>query len=364
MLLGKSSWQNSAVRRVAFVLFLSAGAAYQCRADIGGLPGAFLRFPVGARALAMGGAQTASPGDLCTWWDPAMLSTKRNTQVALGGGLMSLGRAEGYSSIEFKISPRVGMGFMPLYRGDPSLDNLYNENEELLSSGSYSTLTVKVALSYLATRKLSLGLAIGYYYEQLPTSYNNNNTLNYSSATAVGGFDFALRYLPLANWSCAVVVRNIDLLKILSGNKPGIDLNWEVGSSDNINASIIERIVPTVTAASSVDMKLDGRPFIWACDIDAYAIDGDFNKLDHMEIRLNNGFEWKRWDVFAIRAGLGDVLLNRTVFSSSNGLDPRVTLGFGVDLSRVHKGLVLNYAIATDRVWAGVDQKTDLTFRF
>ena len=141
MLLGKSSWQNSAVRRVAFVLFLSAGAAYQCRADIGGLPGAFLRFPVGARALAMGGAQTASPGDLCTWWDPAMLSTKRNTQIALGGGLMSLGRAEGYSSIEFKISPRVGMGFMPLYRGDPSLDNLYNENEEPLSSGSYSTPT-------------------------------------------------------------------------------------------------------------------------------------------------------------------------------------------------------------------------------
>jgi hypothetical protein len=293
-----------------------------------------------------------------------MLSVKRNTQLALGGGLMSLGRTEGYSSLEFKISPRVGMGLMPLYRGDPALDNLYNENEEKLSSGSYSALTVKAALSYLATRKLSVGVAFGYYYERLPTSYNDNTTLNYSSATAVGGFDFAVRYLPLANWSCAVVVRNIDLLKILSGDKPSIDLSWEVGPSDAIDTSIIERIVPTVTAASSVELKLDGRPFIWACDVEGYAVDGNFTKLDHMEIRLNNGFEWKRWDVFAIRAGLGDVLLNRNVFSDSYGFDPRVTLGFGVDLSRFRKGLVFNYAIATDRVWAGLDQKTDLTLKF
>lgn len=361
--MGKSLLQNNKAR-LALGLVMCAGAVFLCRSDIGGLPGANLRFPVGARALAMGGAQGASPDELCTWWDPAMLSTRRNTQVTLGGGLMSLGRTQGYSSLEFKISPRVGMGFMPLYCGDPSIDNLYDENEEKLSSGSFATLTVKAALSYLVTRKLSVGVTIGYYYEQLPTSYNNNNTLNYSSATAVGGFDFALRYVPLKNWSCAVVVRNIDLLKILSGDKPGIDMRWEVGSSDNINAEIVENIVPTITMSSQVDMKLDGRPFLWVCDVDGYAIDGEFKKLDHMEIRMNNGFEWKRWDLFAIRAGLGDVLLNRNVFSNSDGLDPRVTLGFGVDLSKVHKGLVLNYAITTDRVWAGIDEQTDLTLRF
>jgi len=36
---------------------------------------------------------------------PGHAFDKRNTQIALGGGLMSLGRAEGYSSIEFKIPP-------------------------------------------------------------------------------------------------------------------------------------------------------------------------------------------------------------------------------------------------------------------
>lgn len=362
--MGRSLWQNSAGKRLALCCVACAGAFFPCRPDIGGLPGAYLRYPVGARALAMGGAQTASPDELSAWWDPAMLSVKRNTQVTLGGGLMSLGRTEGYSSLEFKITPRVGMGLMPLYRGDPALDNLYNENEEKLSSGSYSALTVKAALGYLATRKLSVGVALGYYYQRLPTSYNDNNTLNYSSATAVGGFDFALRYAPLDNWSCAAAVRNIDLLKILSGDRPSIDLTWEVGSTGNINASVTERIVPTITVGSSLGLKLDGRPFIWACDVDAYAVDGEFTKLDHMEIRLNNGFEWKRWDVFALRAGLGDVLLNRNVFSNSYGLDPRVTLGFGADLSRFKKGLVFNYALATDRVWAGVDQKTDLTLKF
>lgn len=345
-------------------LLMWAGAVFPCRSDIGGLPGAYLRFPVGARALAMGGAQAASPEALCTWWDPAMLSTKRNTQATLGGGLMSLGRTQGYSSLEFKISPRVGMGFMPLYCGDPSIDNLYDENERLLSGGSFATLTVKAALSYLVSRKLSVGVALGYYYERLPTSYNHDATLNYSSAAAVGGFDFALRYVPLENWSCAIVARNFDLLKVLSGNKPSVDLNWEVGSSDNINTSIVESIAPAVLVASQINMKLEGRPFLWLCDVDGYVVDGDFKKLDHMEIRLNNGFEWKRWDAFALRAGLGDLLLNRSVFSNADGLNPRVTLGFGVDLSKVRKGLVLDYAVTTDRVWAGIDQQTDLTLRF
>ncbi|MGB7567195.1 MAG: hypothetical protein WBM07_05010 [Chitinivibrionales bacterium] len=361
----KSSSLNKSGKRLPALLMLLY-SAFLCAAycQVGGLAGSYLRFPLGARALAMGGAQTASPDELCAWWDPAMLSTKTATDVSVGGGLMSMGRTGGYSSLEFKITPRVGMGIMPVYLGDPSLNDLYNENEEQLSSGSYTTLTIKAALSYLVTRKLSVGLALDYYYQRLPTSYNDDASLNYSEASAVGGFDFAMRYKIRENWSCAVTMQNIDILKVLSGKSPGVELDWEVGSAGDINASVPDVIAPVIIFGNQLNLKLDGRPFIWACDVSGYAVDGYFNKLDHMEIRLNNGFEWKRWDVFAIRAGFGDVLLNQTVFSNSAGFDPRVTLGFGVNLWKIRQGLMFNYAIATDRLWEGLDQQIDLSYRF
>jgi hypothetical protein len=201
----------------------------------------------------------------------------------------------------------------------------------------------------------------------LPTS-NIKSALQYSSATSMGGFDFALRYTPLKNWACAAIIQNIDILKVLSGKSATIDMNWEIGSTQDLNASVIDKIVPAAILGSRLDLALAGRPFAWTCDVHAYVVDGDFTKLDRMEIRLNNGFEWKRWETFSLRAGLGDMLLNRNIFS--NGSDfadefsPRVSIGFGADLSKVHKGLKVNYGIATDRIGAGVDQQVDFSYSF
>jgi hypothetical protein len=91
-------------------------------------------------------------------------------------------------------------------------------------------------------------------------------------------------------------------------------------------------------------------------------------KLDTVEVRLNTGCEWKEWDSFTLRAGIGDMQLSGKVFTNSKSFadefSPRFTLGFGADLSKIHKGLIVNYALATDRVWAGVDQKADFSFTF
>lgn len=346
---------------------LCLGSALNGWTQIGGLPGAYLRAPAGAAAFAMGGAQSASPEQLCTWWNPAMLAYARNTQLDIGGSLRSLGRTEGYLSLQYKITPRVGMGLFTLYRGDPSIDKLYDENEEPMESGSFTSFTGKIGLSCLVTRKTSVGVNIAFYYERLPTS-NIHSSLQYSSATAIGGFDFALRSAPLKNWSCAVILQNIDILKVLSGKSATVDMNWEIGSAENLNASVTDRITPIAVLGSRLDMRLADRPFAWTCDVHAYAVDGDFAKLDRMEIRLNNGFQWKRWDAFFIRAGLGDMLLNRNIFSNTSDFadefSPRVSLGFGADLSKVQKGLRINYGIATDRLGAGVDQQIDFSYYF
>ena len=341
-------------------------AAIPAWSYIGGLPGAYLRSPAGAVMFAMGGAGSASAEQLCAGINPAMLARVKKTQVDLGGGLLSLGRTEGCLSLENKIAPRVGMGLFASYRGDQSLDNLYNENEDPLPSGSSTSLACKVGLSYLVTRKLSVGIALGYYYQRLPTSYSDT-ALMYSTASAIGGFDFAVRSQITQEWACAVIVQNIDLLKVLSGQSASVELNWEVGG-ENFNFAVTDKIPPVAVFASQLTGKLYGRPLVWACDLCAYAVDGEFTKLERMEVRLNNGVEWRRWDAFFLRAGIGDFLLNQDILSDSKAFwstaSPRISLGFGADLSKVRKGLWVNYGAATDRVWAGVDQRVDLSFRF
>ena len=362
----KSLSQNSCFRIVALGLCLGWGAAIPVWSYIGGLPGAYLRSPAGAGVFAMGGAGSASADRLCTGLNPAMLSRLKATQLDLGGGLRSLGRTEGFSSMEYKVTPRVGMGLFAMYRGDPFLDNLYNENEDPLDGGSYTALACKVGLSYLFSRKLSAGLAMGYYYQRLPAS-NSGAGLHYATASAIGAFDFAVRSLVTRNWACSIIFQNIDILKVLSGQPASIEMNWEVGG-EYFNYAIAEKIAPVAVFASYYTGKLDNRPFAWACDLYAYAVDGDFTKLERMEARLNNGFEWKRWDSFFLRAGIGDVLLNGNALSNSKGFwetfSPRFSLGFGTDLSKLQKGLWVNYGIASDRVWAAVDQRVDFSYSF
>jgi hypothetical protein len=352
--------RNSRILPFVFCLALVSGGAFDGWSYIGGLPGAYLRSPAGAAPFAMGGAGSASADHFCTWLNPAMLARLTSTQLTIGGGLLSLGRTEGFSSLEFKITPRVGMGLMALYRGDPSLDNLYNENEDKLESGSFTTITSKIGLSYLFSKKLSAGLALTYYYERLPTSYNETS-LNYSTASAIGGFDLAMRYSIRENWVCAFILQNIDVLKILSGQSASVELSWELtGETD--------KIPPSAVFASELKGKLCGFPLLWACDVFAYPVDGDFKKLSRMEIRLNNGIEWRRWSGFCLRAGIGDFFLNQDIVSNSSDFwensSPRITIGFGADLQKINKRLKVNYGLATDRVWAGLDQRVDFSYSF
>ena len=55
-----------------------------------------------------------------------------------------------------------------LYRGDPNLGNLYDANENLYPTSSYTTLTFMGSVSYIVTRKLSLGATFNVFYQGMP----------------------------------------------------------------------------------------------------------------------------------------------------------------------------------------------------
>ena len=345
------------------------------RAQTGGEAGAYLRAPADAQAAAMGGGQSAAPSYFASWWNPAQLSLMDKRTISAGTGLYSQGRTEGFASLEFKIPPRVGLGLGALYRGDPFLNDLYNASEEKLDNGAYTTLTVKAALSYLIARRLSAGLSIGFYYQQLPTSYAGTRLI-YSDATAVGGFSLAAQYRVTDSLTLALAVRDFSPLQILAGAPAGIAMNWQVsssteqdyGSDEGSPTSLTDMVLPEFVIASSFHGLLAGYPLVWACDVNGYIVDGTFTRLYKMEAVLFTGVEWQRWNTFRLRAGVGDITINRDITSDWQyywqNFAFKITAGFGVDLVAIRKGLTLNYALSTDKVWSGIDQKLDIVYGF
>jgi hypothetical protein len=354
-----------------------AFAASRVPAQTGGEAGAYLRAPTGAAMSAMGGGQSASPPYLATWWNPAQLANIDKSIFTVGTGLYSLGRTEAFTALEFRLPPRVGIGILALYRGDPFIDNLYSMDEVKLPNAAFTTLTVKAALSYLATRRLSAGLSLGVFYQRIPTSYNENEigtetSLNYSDATAVSGFSLGIQYRVTDSLTLAVLVRDIDPLQLLSGKPAGISLQWQLSQTDgNYPATAIDMILPAFVVAGMFRHHLLDRPLLWSMDVDGYLVDGTFTKLDRMEARIHTGLEWRRWQTFRIRAGLDDITLNRDMASAPHdGYDYwrdfslRITAGFGWDIVKLGRGLTLNYGVATDKVWAGLDQMLDVVYKF
>jgi hypothetical protein len=359
--LEKSLWQKDArINRFA-VLLAAAGLLAACletgAQGVAGTSGAYLRPPMGAAAMAMGGACTAAPDYYAPWWNPAVLASRRDRRLAAGTGMRWLGTSvDGYGSFEFRVPPRVGMGLLALYRGSPSLGTLYDMDERPLPSASYTTLTIKTAVSYYCSRRISLGACVNVLYQSLPVpSYEHGGGIHYASATGIGGFDFAAVYRPADAWALGAVMKNL-----------GAGMEWQMG---DLAPLVVDRPLPSLTIGSRYAAVLAGKPLIWTLDCVGYVFGEVWEQSGNAEAVLSTGAEWRRWDNFYVRAGIGDVPINGSMFRGeehySRQLGMRLTAGFSYDISRrVRKGLWVNYAAATDKVWAGLDQHLDVTMSF
>lgn len=323
---------------------------------IGGETGAYLRYPVGAIALGMGGTASAQPQSLSPWWNCAFTGKNEKRKTTAGFGIRSLGQTDGFASFEFKVPPRVGMGLMILYRGDPFLDNLYDDNENRLEHASFTSISTKIAISYIVSRKISAGFSIGILYEQLPSDFVDGKVL-YTSSTGIGSFDFAVSYKVMEELYISLVAKDI-----------GAKLNWSFESAYTYNTPHEDQFLPSFILASSYTTRIKERKFIWNSEIKGYIFDGTFKKLDRPQGYFFTGCEWQYWNSFFIRAGIGEILINGDIVSDRSFyfklFSPRITAGFSADMSRVYKGLKLEYGVSTDKIWAGIDQQLELTISF
>lgn len=325
---------------------------------LGGYGGAHLRAPVGATAFALGGAQTAAPSYLYSWWNPAALAYLKQKKLSLGGGYRTLGRTESYLSFEFPIPSRAAMSMSMLYRGDPRLHELVDEQEYPLENGAYTTLSFKTGFSYLVKRNFSVGFNFSVYYQRLPTGFERDGDLIYSSVTAIGGFDLGIIYIPRKNLRYGLIIKNIMA-----------NFNWEF-KQEEFNPMFQDSIPATITLGQELKFTLMDKPFIWTYDIIGYFFNSNFKPIDHIHAVINNGFEWQKWDLFHIRAGIRDITLNRNLLKHKSTYKKHfslaISLGFQVDLTKVlkEKNIVLNYGVANDKVGNGLDQQLDFIWGF
>jgi hypothetical protein len=157
---------------------------------LGGYSGATLRAPVGARALSLSNAISASVNYASIFLNAATPATRKDALLAFGGGAYSAGRADAFACGEFRLPPRMGVAAGILYRGTPRMDNLYNSDETPITTRlSASDMYSKIALSYIVLRNFSVGAAIGMRYQSLPNAPDNIEAAPW--LLSIGSFDLA-----------------------------------------------------------------------------------------------------------------------------------------------------------------------------
>lgn len=338
----------------ALLLFTQSASAL----GLGRYGGSYLRSPVGATAFSKGGAQTASAEYLCSWWNPALLAMLKQKKLTLGLGYRPMGRTDGYLAFEFPVPPRVGVGLSVLYRGIPLIKGLVDDQEYPLDDCAYETFSLKVGFSYLIKRNLTAGFNISVLYQSLPTSFEDDGNIIYSSVAEIGGIDLGVRYIHNKKLSYGLVLQNMLA-----------EFKWEF-TDENFSPIYQDTLPASITLGQELRTTFLDKSFIWTCDIIGYLFNSKFRSLERNHIVINNGFEWQRWEMFYIRAGIRDITLNSDIVRNSSRYKDHFTLavtgGFLLDLTKALKGkdIKLNYGISTDKVWAGLDQQFDFVFSF
>jgi len=314
----------------------------------------------------MGGAALAEPEQMISWYNPARLPLLRDRRASLGAGVRSLGRTEGWASYDFRVPPRMGMGVSFVYRGDPFINDLYDGYyddkgnlgfENNLGGASMTAVSLNIGAGYIVSRKIAVGGSVAVNHQSLPAAFFHSSIEN-SSITSIGGLDIMASYRASPALTLAGGVKNL-----MRRN------SWHFNSYNNDFSPIVDETVPPVfVLASSRKTSLFERELVWNVDAQSYFFDGEGKYLGHPEMVIATGARWKFSEELYLRAGIGELDIsggiNRSTREYWETFSPRIALGFSYNVKKFKQGAFFNYAVTTDRVWAGVDQQFDLTVSF
>jgi hypothetical protein len=295
---------------------------------------------------------------MLSWYNPAQLPFLRERRASFGGGYRSLGRTESWASYDFRVPPRVGMGVSFIYRGDPFINGLYDGyysggevvEERDLQPAAWTAFSAKIGAGYLASRRLSFGGSVSVNYQSLPSTPTPEGAIENMTAMSIGTVDIAAAYKASPNLTLSASIKNL-----LSRN------TWNYSSYGEYSQPIDEAAPPIFVLSLSRKTTLLERDLTWGADAAIFLIDGEGNYLGGPEAVIAAGAAWKFTETVALRAGIADMELSS---ETAESFSPRITFGFSYGLPKLCRGAAFNYAITTDRIWAGVDQQADITVSF
>lgn len=199
---------------LTLILFISNIFAQPKFVEMNTKPGAFSRMGFGARGIGMGNAMSSvTTGNLVSYYNPALAPFQRNNSIQTSYSFLSLDRSlnfisftrkfDFYSSLDTAANrqPRgtAGISSGLINSGVSAIDGRDNngiKTEELSTSENQFFLSVSNRFS----RKLSIGIAVKFYYYKL-----------YEEVTSNGfGLDIGALYKLNDNWNISLMLSDLN----------------------------------------------------------------------------------------------------------------------------------------------------------
>jgi hypothetical protein len=207
--------RNKIVFLAVTILFFSGLLIAQPKfTEINSKVGAFSRMGFGARGIGMGNAMSSvTTGNLVSYYNPAISSFQEGNLLQTGYSFLSLDRSLNFlsftrkfdfysakdSSEDRKPKSTAGISFGIINSGVSGIDGRDNNG---LQTGELSTSENQVFLgvSNRFSKKLSLGIAVKFYYYKL-----------YEEITSDGlGLDIGALYKVNDNWNISLMISDLN----------------------------------------------------------------------------------------------------------------------------------------------------------
>lgn len=200
----------------AFSIFLLSGflIAQPMFTEINSKVGAFSRMGFGARGIGMGNAMSSvTTGNLVSYYNPAVTPFQENNSMQLGYSVLSLDRSLNFlsftrkfdfysskdTSVDKKPTSTAGISFGIINSGVSGIDGRDNNGlptEELSTSENQVFLGVANRFS----KKLSIGIAVKFYYYKLYEDITSNGL----------GLDIGALYKVNDNWNVSLMLSDLN----------------------------------------------------------------------------------------------------------------------------------------------------------
>jgi len=206
--------RNKIILLAVSIFFFSSYLIAQPKfTEINSKVGAFSRMGFGARGIGMGNAMSAvTTGNLVSYYNPALPPFQENNSFQSGYTFLSLDRSLNFLSFTRKFDfyskvnsqdkePRAtaGISFGIINSGVSGIDGRDNNG---LQTGELSTSENQVFLgvSNKFSKKLSLGIAVKFYYYKLYEEITTNGI----------GLDIGALYKVNDNWNVSLMISDLN----------------------------------------------------------------------------------------------------------------------------------------------------------